>query len=127
MQQAKVSDSFTLTLSKPAKSSGGDKYSARWPACDRDRSFYIPQHYSRPIAGTSKPSQNLSLQVNTRERSEDGYIRFSLVKHAKGSGDDRYTSGNDDVWKGDIYLPKQFRNDHNAVWVQAPHADSIDS
>lgn len=127
MQRTKASQSFTstcaLSLSQRAKSSGGDKYIATWSSVDndKDRAIYVPQAYSRFTPGT--PADTLSILVQTEEPDEldmdMGWIVFTLVKRAKGSGDDRYTAAEEEAWKGDIYLPKEFRGrGQGKVWLR---------
>lgn len=108
-------DVCILTLTSAAKSSGGDKYQATWSSVNdgRDRALYIPQQYSR---NAGKPIAELRISISFAEPDPtDGWIEFSMFKAAKGSGDDRYTPSNADSWKGDIYLPKEFRSDK--VWI----------
>jgi len=126
MQQKHFSTTCALSLTQPAKSSGGDKYSATFlfhegpTEMDRagDRAIYVPQEFSRfsPIA----PQKQLSIALQTCQPADDeqsqGWFEFKLVRKAKGSGDDRYTAG--DAWKGDIYLPKEFRSDNDTVWLR---------
>lgn len=97
---------------------GGDKYAVTWDNInnDRDRFFYIPQNHSRDAG---KPKQTIILTVQTTEPSEEDetpWMSFTLVKQAKGSGDDRYHNEDAEVWKGDIYLPKELRLQQ--VWVK---------
>jgi len=108
-------DTCTLVLSKPAKGSGGDKFSATWEHIenDKERFIYVPQNHSR--GDTNK--QTLILHVQTVEHTEEDAILFELFKKAKGNGDDRYHHFDESVWKGDIYLPKEFRSEGNSVWI----------
>lgn len=121
MQQTMPSITFNLSLSKPAKGSGGDKYTTLSPNDGRERAFYIPQKYSRIQPG-NKPETELNILVQSSEcesvLTPEDWIRFTLVKQAKGSGDDRYSAGNEDIWKGDIYLPKEVRNKDNIMWLR---------
>jgi hypothetical protein len=95
---------LTLTIVKPAKSTGGDKYEILGLADDgKERFIYVPQHLSRKNDGC--PHEHLNLTFV----KADG-LAFDLVKKGK-TGDDRYAPVDEDLWKGDIYLPQIYRSD----------------
>lgn len=102
-----VRTKVSLSLVKPAKGSGGDKYKVEWEGInnDRERFFYVPQNYSRNEDG---PKQHLSMIIQS-ELLEEG-IEFKLYKEAKSNGDDRYRCENQEKWKGDIYIPRSLRS-----------------
>lgn len=92
---------ITLKLVQQAKGAGGDKYQVS--ASTKESFFYIPQNSSRDTA-TKMANESLTLTISGTE----GEIGFSLFKQGK-TGDDRYTSEDQSVWKGDIYLPHSYR------------------
>ena len=96
-----------LKLVQTAKSAGGDKYQVS--PSTKESFFYIPQNISR-TDGVARETLTLNIAAS------EGTIEFVLVKHGK-SGDDRYTSVDQAAWKGDIYLPHQFRNTNNKIFV----------
>lgn len=126
-QQSHTNTSFTcsLILSRAAKSSGGDKYSAIFQSCsraaqDRERFIYVPQQYSR--GDHSEPTENLRLEIFLEDPKDESAIPFACLKKAKSQGDDRYScpttweagkAGN--TWSGDIYLPKELRSEN--IWM----------
>jgi hypothetical protein len=94
---------FTMSLVKPAKSAGGDKYEILEFADDgKERFIYVPQHISRH---NGNPTARLLMAF-----VQEGGVAFDLVKKGK-TGDDRYAPVNEDLWKGDIYLPQIYRGD----------------
>ena len=97
---------IVLKLVQQAKSAGGDKYQVS--ASTKESFFYIPQNISR-TDGVVRETLTLNI-------SSEGLIEFVLLKHGK-SGDDRYTSVDQTAWKGDIYLPHQYRNTDNKIFV----------
>ncbi len=103
---------FTMTLVQQAKSSGGDKYKITGLADDdgkegKERFIYVPQVISRQADGL--PQELVQLTFGEK----DG-LEFNLVKKGK-TGDDRYAPVNEDLWKGDIYLPQTFRQETEAL------------
>ena len=106
-----ITETYNLVLNNAAKNIGGDKYSYNAeidPSKPAKTGFiYVPQKYSRP---TLVASLTLTLTVSTCSTlTEKELIPFKLVKQGK-SGDDRYTSENEELWKGDVYLNHKFRN-----------------
>jgi hypothetical protein len=102
---------ITLKLVQPAKGAGGDKYQVS--PSTKESFFYIPQNISRDTA-TKMASESLTLTISPD--SAAGEIAFSLFKQGK-TGDDRYTSEDQTVWKGDIYLPHSYRNANGKIYV----------
>lgn len=106
---------IALSLARPAKKAGGDRYVTTFSNVEdvqRERPIYVPQVYSR---GSDEPKDNLSAQItNIRPHSND-WIDLTLVKRAKGSGDDAYHSATGE-WN--IYLPKEFRSKDNMVFLK---------
>jgi hypothetical protein len=95
-----------LQLSSVAKSSGGDKYlidSDLGVSTKKDRFIYVPQTISRRAG---KPSQTIEFEIRHGSLVPGDAIAFTMIKAAKGSGDDRYTPKDKEQWEGDIYLPK---------------------
>lgn len=109
-----MESSFQLTLEQPAKSAGGDKYkSTGVDSQDAKESFiYVPQSISR-VGG--KALSTLVMKVSTTT----GEMVFTLFKEGK-TGDDRYKSDDETVWKGDIYLERKFRNIERKIYVTFP-------
>jgi hypothetical protein len=129
MPSKHFSTTCALSLTQPAKSTGGDKYSATFlfhegtSDADKDRAIYVPQEFSR--FSPRAPEKCLSIALQTQapvEQNQVGWFKFELVRKAKGSGDDRYSAG--DTWKGDIYLPKEFRADNDTVWLRFNEGES---
>jgi len=115
---------FKLTLSKQARSNGGDKYIGRCDSIDddRERAFYLPHVLSRQ---NGTPINDINLDVRATLPDDQNWIRFGLIKRAKGSGDDRY-SPEDGIWTGDIYLPKLFREGGDeTVWLKTANNTPI--
>jgi len=100
---------ISLKLVQPAKSSGGDKYQV-YPST-KESCFYIPQNVSR-TNGVATETLTLNICLTATEES----IPFVLLKQGK-TGDDRYTSEDVSAWKGDMYLPHEFRNANNKIYV----------
>lgn len=122
MQRIRSSRTFSttcaLSLTQPAKSTGGDKYNATFQGISdahKDRAIYVPQEFSR-FARSPEQHLSIALQIQAPDDLHQGWIKFKLVRKASGSGDDRYSAG--DAWKGDIYLPKEFRSDNETVWLR---------
>lgn len=98
-----MSTTFQISLVQQAKSSGGDKYLV---APDTSSFIYVPQRLSR-LQG--KCLDKLTMHIR-KERTDDAdEMEFELIKNGK-TGDDRYKSTNEALWKGDIYLPQTLRN-----------------
>lgn len=100
--------SLTLNLSQAAKSAGGDKYKIQ--DFNKESFIYVPQSISR-----ASGSAALTLLLSFVSEPSNS-IAFELVKQGK-TGDDRYKSVNEAEWKGDIYLPHQYRNESGKVFI----------
>ena len=105
-----MSKTYQISLVQQAKSAGGDKYVI---PIEKESFIYVPQCISR-TQGVAR--SNLDLHIRNEPTGEDGEIAFTLLKQGK-TGDDRYTSSNELLWKGDIYLPHEFRNDSKKIYV----------
>lgn len=102
-EAAPTSHEVPLIFAKAAKGSGGDKYKAVLDALadtEKARFIYIPQEVSRKTGTGPIPTLTMTISYDI---SSDGVL-FTLLKEAKGSGDNRYTTS-DAKW-GDMYLPK---------------------
>lgn len=118
MPSATTTVTISLTLSKAAKGSGGDKYLTTFSNAEdtkRERAIYVPQIHSR-LTPTKTSEPSLSARITNVKPTCDEWLYFKLFKQAKGSGDDRYTPTSDS-WVGDIYLPKEFRTSNKEVYM----------
>ena len=97
---ATATTTLDLKISKAASGSGGDKYLIVSDS-ERERFIYVPQTISRKAG---RPLDSIQFKIYQGDAPPPGSIGFSLVKQAKGSGDDRYTATDQAAWKGDIYL-----------------------
>jgi len=111
---------YTLTIEKPAKSMGGDRY-----VMGTGKSIYVPQELSR-ASGTVR--ENLVLHLATENdcgpetASVSTFNEFTLLRKASSGGDDRYTPGPTNVtWNGDIYLPREMLSQRMYVMIESVH------
>jgi len=114
-----MSKIYHISLVQQAKSSGGDKYII---PLEKESFIYVPQNISRT---KSVAHSKLALHIRTVQTGEDGEISFTLVKHGK-TGDDRYTSSNELLWKGDIYVSQEFRSESKKIYVSINSEDIKD-
>ena len=97
---------FKCTLCKPAKGMGGDKYEVEFG------NIYIPQDEVR-ASGT--PAAQCTLQISTNK--VDGWRKLKLEKKARNDGCDKYCSDGGEVeWKA-LYVPQDYRNGNQLIWV----------
>jgi hypothetical protein len=119
-----MSDHIVLTLNKAAAKTGGDKYLVTgFAVAGRERFIYVPQSISRQASkgnrqGDTGPLLKLQGYLSASDASAEGTtVAFKLISLAKGSGDDRYTPQSDEVWTGDIYMPKTYRSYGDTIYL----------
>ena len=124
-----MSERIVLTLNKAAAKTGGDKYLVTgFAVAGRERFIYVPQSISRaagpgPRQGETGPLLKLHGHVASSAAAASATsgvtVVFKLISLAKGYGDDRYTPqpGQEDIWSGDIYMPKPYRSYGDTIYL----------